>query len=79
MFPRKESALQTQERDVPARNRNRTLKPATRTLLVLAFFVCAIWGACAIITWAADNLPVWLIAGCAIGLISLFTIVEGSK
>lgn len=79
MFPRKESALQTQERDVPARSRNRTLKPATRALFVLVFFVCAVWGACAIITWAAENLPVWVIAAFAIGLISLFTIVEGSK
>lgn len=68
-----------QERDVPAHSRNRTLKPATRALLVLVVFVCAIWGACAIITWAAENLPVWLIAACAISLISLFTIVEGSK
>jgi hypothetical protein len=48
-------------------------------VLVLAVFVCTVWGACSIITWAANNLPVWIIGGVAIAFVALFAAVEGSK
>ena len=65
------------ERDVTGvRLRHRTAHPAVAAVVVLGVFVCAVWGALSLITWATDNLPVWVIAIIAIGIIALFVATE---
>jgi len=65
------------ERDVTGvRLRHRTAHPAVAAVVVLGVFVCAVWGALSLITWATDNLPVWVIAAVAIGFIALFVATE---
>jgi len=65
------------ERDVTGvRLRHRTAHPAVAAVVVLGVFVCAVWGALSLMTWAIDNLPVWVIAAVAIGFIALFVATE---
>ena len=48
-------------------------------MVVLAVFVCAVWGALSFITWATANIPVWVIAVVAIGFITLFVLTETER